>query len=391
MQQALTSPPRPARPAAAAAAASPPVVAKAAVARRRCFSTATAAAGGADAAAPALSGSATTTAVLDLLEVLEEIAPLNNNSKDQDAPALGRRPPRVPAWLDTPLLASADDEQAAAAAGNDAAAARSTDPSTERPTTRKPPPPPYPTGTIELLTGPMFSGKSTALLERVRQLSAEGRNVAVVKPPLDARYARHMVVSHSGKAARCFVVSRLSDLPALLGEQAWRDLDAVAVDEAQFFPDLVEFALAACEAAAGAEGGSAGAGRGAAGAAMPAAPLPSPQPRPKVVVVAGLSGDFQRRPFGRVAELLPLADRVRALRAVCFACGADAPFSLRLQQQQHQRDEAGEDTEGSAAAAAGAAAQVLVGGQEAYQPACRACFVRHSSHHRRRGVAAAAR
>jgi len=209
----------------------------------------------------------------------------------------------------------------------------------------------------------MFSGKSTALLDRVSALAAEGRNVAVVKPRRDDRYARNFVVSHALRAARCYCVSGLLELRPLIGEVAWRELDAVCVDEAQFFDDLVAFALDASEGGGGAEGAGAGGGDAACSVA------PGGAVRPKAVVVAGLSGDFRRRPFGRVAELLPLADRVSALRASCFSCGEPAPFSLRLslggggglKQQQLQRQE-----------------QVLVGGEEAYRPACRPCYKRYS-------------
>lgn len=260
-----------------------------------------------------------------------------------------------------------DPLDTAAAAPAAAAAA----PSDRRP----PPPPPQPlpfehTGPVELITGPMFSGKSTALLARAAELEAQGRTVALVKPLCDERYDKFSIATHDGKKRSCHRVARLSDLPALLGAERWATLDAVVVDEGQFFGDLVEFAIEASE------GGSAGGGREAAaaadddggslgenGAAVAAAAAAAasdekqrPFVRPKAVVVAGLSGDFRRRPFGRVGELLPLADTVRALRARCFACRGEAPFSLRL---------------------CGEAAQVLVGGPEAYRPACRACFARH--------------
>jgi len=330
--QALTSPPRPPARPAAAAAPSPPQAAPAA--RRRCCFAAPPG-GGAD------HSTAARTAVVDLATLV----PPGGSNKD----------PRVPEWLDTPL----PDQRLGGASHKATATATA-------PTTR---PPPFASGSIELLTGPMFSGKSTALLERVAELQAQGRDVAVVKPGLDQRYARNMVVSHAGKACPCFVCAeRLSELPRLLGEARWHELDAVAIDEAQFFPDLVEFATMA------AEGGGGGAERAAAeeakeataGAGDENAPTLLPPSRPKAVIVAGLSGDFKRRPFGRVAELLAVADRVSALRAVCFSCGADAPFSLRLEGGKGKGKQ-GDD------------GQVLVGGEEAYQPACRACFARHAA------------
>jgi thymidine kinase len=192
----------------------------------------------------------------------------------------------------------------------------------------------------------MFSGKSTALLTRAAALTAEGRSVVLVKPERDTRYAQNLLVTHAGKAARCLRVPRLEDLPRALGRERWAQLDVVVVDEGQFFDDLIEFAVAASEGLSDGDDNDEIAERSATTTTV----------RPKAVIVAGLSGDFRRRPFGRVAELLPLADSVRALRARCFSCGGQAPFSLRL---------------------CGEAAQVLVGGPEAYRPACRACFSRH--------------
>jgi thymidine kinase len=235
----------------------------------------------------------------------------------------------------------------------------------------------------------MFSGKSTLLLERARELRARGLSVALVKPALDDRYTggvggeKDVLVTHAGARAQCVRVARLGDLPARLGPERWAALDAVCVDEGQFFEDLVEFS----EAAAAAAGGEVeeeeeeiveekeGEEEERAAPRQPAATAAAAAFRPKRVVIAALSGDYRRRPFGRVAELLPLADRVRALRASCFSCGAPAPFSVRLR---------GEDD-----------AQVLVGGPEAYRPACRACFFAscHAAAGRRRrggdGAAAA--
>lgn len=97
----------------------------------------------------------------------------------------------------------------------------------------------------------------------------------------------------------------------------------LAIDEAQFFADLVQFCTEAVE------------GRG------------------QRVIVAGLDGDFRRRKFGQLLELVPLADSVTKLSSKCAECGAAAPFTLRT---------------------AAATATTLIGGSESYKPACRRCY-----------------
>jgi thymidine kinase len=338
--------------------------------------------------------------------VLDLLALSGGKIKGRAARRAGAAALRVPDWLDTPLDSRDAPDQRPAIPPNAVVAVAAAVCLAVPTLPPALPPPPYAHGSIELLTGPMFSGKSTALLARVAALAAEGRRVVVVKPRGDTRYAKHWAVSHAGRGARCHVVDTLRELREMIGEEAWRGLDAVAVDEAQFFGDLVEFALEASEG--GLEGG-AGTGGGvdndrgsddtnmeeeeeakktgvsAAAAALDAAAA-LPPCRPKLVVVAGLSGDFRRRPFGRVGELLPLCDRVSALRAQCWACGAPAPFSLRLPSAAAAGAALAAAPKAEEAAAAGAPLppprqdeQVLVGGGEAYQPACRACFVRHTA------------
>ena len=182
-------------------------------------------------------------------------------------------------------------------------------------------------GEIHLILGPMFAGKTTALLKRVAQEEAKGLAVALVKSSKDARYSEDEIVSHDGTKRRCDSVTKLGDLRDIIGEDRWVEIDVLAVDEAQFIPDLVRF----CVDAADMEN--------------------------KKIIVAGLDGDFRRSRFGDVLDLLPHCDTVTKLTAKCKIClERPALFSLRIAVDK--------DT------------QELVGGAEAYTPACRACFVR---------------
>ncbi|KAG2442374.1 hypothetical protein HXX76_002460 [Chlamydomonas incerta] len=178
----------------------------------------------------------------------------------------------------------------------------------------------------------MFAGKTTRLIERVREAEASGRRTVVVKSAVDTRYAVDHVVTHDGVRVLCVPLSRLGDLRAALGEAEYAATQVVAVDEAQFIGDLREAVVQATEA----DG--------------------------KTLFVAGLSGDFRRDNFGQISQLLALADNVEKLSGRCTFCeqqGRRSPshFTLRI---------------------AASTQQELVGGAEAYAPVCREHYVQLS-------------
>lgn len=183
-------------------------------------------------------------------------------------------------------------------------------------------------GSIELILGPMFSGKSTELLGRVRRAALADQPVMLVKHVKETRYGedeivtthsemRQGVVPRSETKAPIRVVrsERLSELIA------WEPV--IGIDEGQFFPDLAE----ACERWAN-EGHR--------------------------VIIAALDGDFARRPFGAGCGLVPLAEKVIKLKGVCMNCRhRESAFSLRL----------------------GASKELeLIGGRETYHSVCRKCY-----------------
>eukprot|EP00882_Tetradesmus_deserticola_P034412 GHRQ01039459.1.p1 GENE.GHRQ01039459.1~~GHRQ01039459.1.p1 ORF type:complete len:140 (+),score=65.03 GHRQ01039459.1:383-802(+) len=138
----------------------------------------------------------------------------------------------------------------------------------------------------------MFAGKTTALIQRVQQVSAhEGRLAVAVKSSKDERYGCHWVVTHDGRCMRCYTADTLAQFKQLLGP-AYHKVALLAIDEAQFFPDLAEF----CDQAVDGDG--------------------------KHVVVAGLSGDFRRRRFGQLLDLMPLADSITQLTSTCAFCSS---------------------------------------------------------------------
>ena len=133
-------------------------------------------------------------------------------------------------------------------------------------------------------------------------------------------------MSHDGPARRCNAVANLGDLRGVIGEEQWEGTDVIAIDEAQFIPDLVPFCTDAADM------------------------------HRKKIIVAGLDGDFKRNRFGAVLDLLPLCDSVTKLAGVCGECvGRPALFSMRIAVDKNTQE--------------------LVGGSDLYKPVCRACYV----------------
>jgi thymidine kinase len=176
-------------------------------------------------------------------------------------------------------------------------------------------------GRIELVVGPMFSGKSTELMRRVRRAQLAGQQVVVLKYAGDTRYTDAAALqTHDAATLAARPVTHLMPLLSEM-DDVLAEAQMVAIDEGQFLPDLAEFAERMANAG-------------------------------RTVVIAALDSDFQRRAFPVTAAVMPLAERIDKLSAVCLTCGGDAAFSRRLVA----------DTEVE-----------LIGGAESYAAACRTC------------------
>lgn len=175
-----------------------------------------------------------------------------------------------------------------------------------------------------MIVGPMFAGKTTALLRRIQSQSSNGRSVAIIKSNKDTRYGLDSIVTHDGMKLPCWALPNLTSFKQKFGQGAYDELDVIGIDEAQFFDDLYDF----CREAADIDG--------------------------KTVIVAGLDGDYLRRNFGSVLNIIPLADSVTKLTARCEICGNRAFFTLRKTEEK--------ETE-------------LIGGADVYMPVCRQHYV----------------
>jgi thymidine kinase len=148
-------------------------------------------------------------------------------------------------------------------------------------------------GVLEVITGPMFSGKSEELIRRLKRARIARQRVACFKPDIDLRYHRTAIASHSAQTHEATTVASVE----LLREALYPQLDAVEVvgiDEVQFFdPAIVPFAVELIQLG-------------------------------KRVLMAGLDTTFAAEPFGPVPALMAIADTVTKLSAVCMVCGQAA-------------------------------------------------------------------
>ncbi|XP_063817366.1 thymidine kinase, cytosolic isoform X2 [Pseudophryne corroboree] len=149
-------------------------------------------------------------------------------------------------------------------------------------------------GQIQVIFGPMFSGKSTELMRRVRRFQIAQYKCMVIKYAKDTRYSKEQLATHDRHTMSAVSACNLADV---FSEALTHCV--IGIDEGQFFPDVVEF----CEDMAN---------------------------RGKTIIVAALDGTFQRKAFGDILNLVPLAESVVKLNAVCMECYREASYTKRL-------------------------------------------------------------
>jgi thymidine kinase len=158
-------------------------------------------------------------------------------------------------------------------------------------------------GVLEVITGPMFSGKSEELIRRLKRARIAKQRVACFKPDIDLRYHRTSIASHSSQTHEAVTVANVERLREELYPQL-DEVEVIGIDEVQFF-DATILPLAVELIALG-----------------------------KRVLMAGLDTTFAAEPFGPVPNLMAIADTVTKLSAVCMVCGQAAIHTQRLGQSQ---------------------------------------------------------
>jgi thymidine kinase len=177
-------------------------------------------------------------------------------------------------------------------------------------------------GRIEVITGPMFSGKSEELIRRLKRARIARQRVACFKPDIDLRYHRTAIASHSAQTHEAVTVATVVRLREALFTQI-SEVEVIGIDEAQFFDDsIVPLTVELVHLG-------------------------------KRILLAGLDTTFTGEPFGPIPALMAIADEVTKLSAVCIVCGAPAIHTQRLGSSQEL---------------------VVVGAAGIYEARCRACF-----------------
>jgi len=173
-------------------------------------------------------------------------------------------------------------------------------------------------GSIEVICGSMFSGKTEELIRRLRRAQIAKLNVEIFKPKTDTRYDENSVVSHDLNSIQSTPVENAASILLLSS-----NTEVVGIDEAQFFDDQLPDV---CNTLAN---------------------------RGIRVIIAGLDMDFQGKPFGPMPELMSIAEVVNKVHAVCLQCGGPATYSYRTEPSE---------------------SKILLGEKESYEPRCRTCF-----------------
>ena len=173
-------------------------------------------------------------------------------------------------------------------------------------------------GSIEVICGSMFSGKTEELIRRLKRAKFAKQNVQIFKPCIDVRYSEDEVVSHDSHSIDSTPISS----PAKMLEIA-EDVQVVGIDEAQFFDESIIEVVQTL------------ANRGVR------------------VIIAGLDTDFLGKPFGPMPALMAVAEDIQKVHAICVRCGSPANHSHRLSK--------GDEL-------------VVLGETDIYEPLCRHCF-----------------
>ena len=151
-------------------------------------------------------------------------------------------------------------------------------------------------GSIEVVCGSMFSGKTDELIRRLIRATIAKQKVQVFKPAIDIRYAVEKVTSHAGSNYDAIPIEKAADI----GDKLEADTTVVGIDEAQFFdPEIVHVAQELAN-------------------------------RGIRVIVAGLDMDFRGEPFGPMPIFMSMAEHVDKLHAICMTCGDEASRTQRL-------------------------------------------------------------
>ena len=173
-------------------------------------------------------------------------------------------------------------------------------------------------GSVEVICGSMFSGKTEELIRRLKRAQFAKQKVEIYKPCIDVRYSENKVVSHDAHSIHSTPISAPADML-----QHSNDVEVVGIDEAQFFDETLVDVVQQL------------ANKGIR------------------VIIAGLDTDFLGKPFGPMPSLMAVAEDIQKVHAICVRCGSPANHSHRLTANDQL---------------------VVLGEKDSYEPLCRHCY-----------------
>ncbi len=177
-------------------------------------------------------------------------------------------------------------------------------------------------GRLELIIGPMYASKSTELIKIANRYKFIKKNIIAINHTINNRYGTNNISTHDNNVLdNCLVLDKLQDLK---NNDSYNAVEIILIEELQFFSDAYDFITEAVDK------------------------------DNKIIIAAGLSGDFNRQPFGDVLRLIPHAEQITKLSALCQYCsdGTLAHFSKLTKD-------------------VGIDGQILVGGSDKYEAVCR--------------------
>ncbi|ONI41822.1 thymidine kinase [Candidatus Epulonipiscium fishelsonii] len=180
-------------------------------------------------------------------------------------------------------------------------------------------------GTLEVICGPMFSGKSEELIRRLQRTLYAKQTTIIFTPSIDTRYKANSISSHNGRTLKAVPIQNSSDMLKYIDEKT----QVVGIDEVQFLSgNTIEIIMSIVN-------------------------------QGKRVICAGLDKTFKGEGFGIVPELLALADDVTKLSSICMVCGNEATYTQRLidNKPASYNDPI-----------------ILIGASDSYEPRCRKCY-----------------
>lgn len=177
-------------------------------------------------------------------------------------------------------------------------------------------------GYLEIILGPMFAGKTSYLLNKIKQFDDNKDTYLIIKHQIDDRYNSTMITTHDNKTHKCIPLDKLSNL----SEKMVISANNIIIDEGQFFPDLYSEVLKLVET------------------------------HHKKVYIAGLEGDYNRKWFNdfQFAKIIPICDKIVKLTGKCSFCNNDSLFNKRITDSTQQ---------------------ILVGSTDIYRPVCRTHYL----------------